>query len=60
MTGLLIIEDDQMYYLYQEDVDDNKTVFKRLERVSLAGCTRGLIARYLKKTIDNSITEPYS
>lgn len=48
-----------MYYLYQEDVDDNKTVFKRLGRVSLAGCTNGLIAMYLKKTIDSTATEPY-
>jgi len=48
-----------MYYLYQEDVEDNKIVFKRLERISLAGHINGLIARYLKKTINNSITEPY-
>jgi len=53
------IKDDQMYYIYQEEMADNKVVFRQIEKTSLAGCTNGLIARYLKKTINNSITEPY-
>jgi hypothetical protein len=47
-----------MYYIYQEKLENNKIVFKKIEETSLAG--DGLIARYLKKTISNSTTEPYS
>ena len=50
----------EMYYLYQQDVEDYKTVFKRLERISLAGRISGLIARYLKKIINSSVTEPHA
>jgi len=49
-----------MYYIYKEEMEDNKVLFRQIKVTHLAGCTNGLIAKYLKKTINNSVTEPYA
>lgn len=48
-----------MYSLYQVTGRDRGDEFSFLEETSLAGCDKGILARYLNRTVGSEVSEPH-